>query len=286
MRQTKRKPRRKRRKHSGEKLDAEAFGACIEAATREAGFEIERRDGLDLYVIPHDQPMRCNLRIAYSAYENAPNRLDEIVQVHLGSLRRVPPTPPPPTEEEAARSLLPMLNPAVFLDAVEHRNAPPLVHRPFVGGLVITYVFEFPHHRAYINDEIMSKITSGSPETGLDEIHEYALENLRYRTKRRDYEMHGRRDETMISCETDDGFAATRVLLPEMMEKWASRIPGRMLIGIPNRDFLIAFGDRDPARVAALAEQVRRDAAERDHPLCADLLVWQDGRIREYQLKQ
>ncbi len=282
----KRKPRRKRKKRPEKKLDAEAFGAHIEAATRDAGFEIESREGLELYVIPHDQPMRCNLKIAYSAYENAPRRLDEIVQVHLDSLRRVPPTPPPPTEEEAARSLLPMLNPAWFLDAAEPQDGPPLVHRPFVGGLVVTYVFDFPHHRAYINDEMLAKIMAGREETSFDAIHEYAVENLRHRTKRRDYEMHGRRDETMISCETDDGYAATRVLLPGLMKKWAGRIPGRMLIGIPNRDFLIAFSDRDPARVAALAAQVRRDAAERDHPLCADLLVWQDGRIREYRPKQ
>ncbi len=282
----KRKPRRKRKKRAGQKLDAEAFGARVEAATRAAGFEIERREGLDLYVIPHDQPVRCNLKIAYSAYKNAPQRLDEIVQVHLDSLRRVPPTPPPPTEEEAARSLLPMLNPARFLDAIEKKEAPPLVHRPFVGGLIVTYVFDFPHHRAYINDEILAKMMAGERETTFDEIHEYALENLRQRTKRQDYEMHGRRDETMISCETNDGYAATRILLPGLMKKWASRIPGRMLIGIPNRDFLIAFSDRDPARVAALAAQVRRDAAERDHPLCADLLVWQDGRIREHRPKQ
>ena len=70
------------------------------------------------------------------------------------------------------------------------------------------------------------------------------------------------------------------------MAKWAKRIPGRMLIGIPNRDFLIAFSNRNPAHVAAIAGQVRRDAVEQDHPLCADLLVWQDGRVREYQPKQ
>jgi len=69
------------------------------------------------------------------------------------------------------------------------------------------------------------------------------------------------------------------------MATWAERTPGRMLIGIPNRDFLIAFSDRDPAHVAAIAGQVRRDAAKRDHPLCTDLLLWQNGRIREYRLK-
>jgi hypothetical protein len=75
-------------------------------------------------------------------------------------------------------------------------------------------------------------------------------------------------------------------LLPDLMAKWAERIPGRMLIGIPNRDFLIAFSDRNPTHLAAIAGQVRRDAAKRDHPLCADLLVWQDGQIKEFHSKQ
>lgn len=36
----------------------------------------------------------------------------------------------------------------------------------------------------------------------------------------------------------------------------------------------------------AIARQMRRDARQRDHPLCADLLAWQDGQIREYRPKQ
>jgi hypothetical protein len=59
-----------------------------------------------------------------------------------------------------------------------------------------------------------------------------------------------------------------------------------MLMGIPNRDFLIAFSERDSAHVAAIARQVRHDAARRDHPLCPDLLVWRDGQVREYRPQQ
>jgi uncharacterized protein YtpQ (UPF0354 family) len=131
---------------------------------------------------------------------------------------------------------------------------------------------------------MLSKMTAG-PEITFDTIHEYALENLRRRTTSRSYETHGLHDKTMITCETGDGYAATRILLPELMALWAERIPGRMLIGLPNRDFLIAFSDRNPAHVNAIAKQVRRDAKQRDHPLCAGLLVWQNGKIREYRPK-
>ncbi len=280
----KRKPRRRKGRKS-KKLNQESFGARVEAATRQAGFEIEKRDGLDLYVIRHGKPMRCKLDKVYSVYQLSPHRLDDIVEAHLEALHGVPPTPPPPTEKEAAESLLPMLNPDWFLEEVKQQGGVSPVHRSFVAGLIVTYVFDFPHHRAYINDEILAKIIS-SPETTFDVIHEYALENLRKRTTSQVYETHGLFDQTMVVCETRDGYAATRILLPDLMEKWAGRIPGRMLLGVPNRDFLIAFSDRDPEHVAAIASQMRHDVKERDHPLCADLLVWQGGRVREYRPKQ
>jgi len=269
----------------GELLDLESFAAHVEAATRQAGFTVERRDGLDLYVVLHGDPVRCNLDKAFSAYQISPHRLDDIVQVHLNALRSVPPPPPPPTEEQAAQSLLPMLNPPCWPEEVERQGGLPPVVRPFVAGLLVTYVFDFPNHRVYVNEEILAQIMA-SPETTFDGVHAYALENLRQRTTSQDYQTHGLGDHTMIVCETHDGYAASRILLPDLMAEWARRIPGRMLIGIPNRDFLIAFSGRDPAHVAAIARQVRRDAARRDRPLCPDLLVWRDGQVREYRPKQ
>ena len=243
-----------------ELLDLEAFVAHVEAATQQAGYTVVKREEGVLHVVLHDQPMRCKLDTAYQAYLSSPHRLDDIVEAHLEALRQVPPPSPPPTEKEAAEALLPMLNRPELLEHVQRQDAPPPVHRPFVAGLIITYVFDFPDYRAYINENILARIMSG-PEVTFDMIHEYALENLRRRTTSRDYQTHGLRGKTMVVCETRDGYAATRVLLPDLMATWAERIPGRMLIGIPNRDFLIAFSDRDPAHVAAIARQVRRDAA-------------------------
>jgi hypothetical protein len=263
-------------------LDPESFAAYMEAATRQAGFEVERREGLDLYVVLHGQSLRCDLKLAYSGYQSAPERLDEVVEVHLNALRVVPPVPPPPGEKEAAESFLPLLNPAGWLQIAQRDGRPALLHRPFGGGMVITYVFDLPFARAYANVERISRSVEPS---GLveDDLHAYALENLRKRTTNKDFKVYGRSDKTMIMCDVQDGYAATRILLPDLMSRWARRIPGRMLIGIPNRDFLIAFSDRDRVQVAAIARQVRRDAVRRDHPLCAGLFVWQDGQVREYR---
>jgi uncharacterized protein YtpQ (UPF0354 family) len=93
---------------------------------------------------------------------------------------------------------------------------------------------------------------AASPNVTFDIVHAYALENLRLRTNKRSYETHGYRARTTIVCETRDGCAATRILLPELMEKWSRCILGNMLLGIPNRDFMIAFSDRDQEHVQAI----------------------------------
>jgi uncharacterized protein YtpQ (UPF0354 family) len=187
-----------------------------------------------------------------------------------------------PTEKEVVESLLPLLNPVDVLRGVEQQGLLPLASRPFAGRLVITYVFDMPQVRAYINEALLSRMTSG-PEMTFDLLHDLALENLRRRTSSRDYQAYGFAEKTLIVCETQDGFAATRVLLSDLMNTWSERIPGRMLIGIPNRDFLIAFSDQDPEQVSAIASQVRIDADKRDGPLSEELFVWKNGRIRQYQ---
>lgn len=197
-------------------LNLNSFAARVEAATRQAGFTIAKREGSDLYVLLHDQPLRCNLDQIYQAYRSSPHRLDDIVQTHLETLRRVPSPSPPPTEKEAAESLLPMLNQARWLKRARRKDALPPAHRPFVARLVITYVFDFPDYRAYVNRDMLAQMTDRS-EITFDVIHEYALENLRRRTTSRSYETHGLHDKTMITCETDDGYAATRILLPDLM---------------------------------------------------------------------
>ena len=49
----------------------------------------------------------------------------------------------------------------------------------------------------------------------------------------------GAGDQRLIIFNTQDGFDATRLLLPSLLERWRSEFTGRMVIGAPNRDFLM-----------------------------------------------
>jgi uncharacterized protein YtpQ (UPF0354 family) len=262
-------------------LKLNAFIKQLKTATQQAGFAVAGQEGAVLHVILHEQTVRCDLAPLYQAYQDAPNRLDDIIQSHLAALKQVPPVPPPPTEKEAAESLLPMLQQRQWLQKNDERGALPLATRPFTANILVSYVFDQPQYRAYVNVEMMAKITQG-PNASFDAIHDYALENLRRRTSAQTYQTHGIGDKTMIFCETDDGFAATRILLPELLETWHGRIPGNMLLGIPNRDLLLAFSNRHLAKTAIL-RQIRRDCQRHQHPLFARLLVWKKGQVKEHR---
>ncbi len=264
-------------------LDRDAFIDHIETATREAGYTIQKREGTVLTLEMQGQPMRCDLKRLYGVYQLQPDRLDAIVAAHLEALGQADKPRPPLSEKAALESFLPLLNPAAWLDAVRKQGAEPPVHRPFIAGLIINYVFDLPDARAYIHQGIYDEILS-APDATPDVVHEMALENLRKRTGRRDTKTYGMGDGTIVVCDSRDGFAATRVLLPDLMATWAERIPGRMLLGVPNRDFLIGFSDRDPEQATAMIQQVRRDAAQREGALTAELLLWHKGRVAPYRM--
>jgi hypothetical protein len=68
-----------------------------------------------------------------------------------------------------------------------------------------------------------------------------------------------------------------------MLAEVAKTIPGEILIGIPNRDFMLMFSDDDPDRVSAVALQITRDVRQHAHGISDKLFTLTDGEIREYR---
>ena len=259
-------------------LTRNAFKQHLKKATQAAGYTVDDQQKKELYVIINEKPMRCNVDMLYGAYKNTPDRLDDIVQVHLSALQRMPPPPPPLTAKEAGETLLPMLQSNIWLEQAQKQDIPRPLSRAYKANLCIAYVLDQPQYRAYVHVDMMPDIPPAA-------IHETALNNLRRRTSSKLVQIQGIGDDTLIVCETNDGFAATRILLPELMQTWHGRMPGKMLLGIPNRDFLIAFSDRNPGKTAVI-QQIRADFKSKPFPLTPELLTWQFGQIREHQPRQ
>lgn len=181
--------------------------------------------------------------------------------------------------EELRLRVMPILKPLELLLTVRERELPMLVYRPFLGDLMITYVIGEGKRLAYINEQHLERWQISDHE-----LHIQAITNLRQRTSEiGSYTATGEGAQRLVIFNTQDGFDATRLLLPELLAELCSQFPGRMVIGIPNRDFMILFSDADDTILANVASQIEADATQHANGLTDRLFTLKGNEVREYE---
>ena len=87
-------------------------------------------------------------------------------------------------------------------------------------------------------------------------------------------------DGAYALCGTDDGYAAARILCPSFMARLRDTLGSPTIcVGIPNRDFLVAWTPDFELR-RRFATQVADDAAGRDDPFNDSLFVSSESGVR------
>ena len=211
------------------------------------------------------------------AYREAPEQFEVLIGNVLSSVAAPPPERGGIAFEALRDRILPMLKPAQLLKEAARRGLPRPASRPFLGDLIVTYVVEEPQRLVYLNERHLERWTVGEAH-----LHEVALPNLRRRTKERGkFTVSGDEAQPLIIAASGDGFDATRILLPELLDNWQRHMPGRLLIAVPTRDLLVAFSDDDTEVVERIARQVARDATG-VNGLTAELFCLTDGELRIY----
>jgi uncharacterized protein YtpQ (UPF0354 family) len=181
--------------------------------------------------------------------------------------------------DELRPRVMPILKPLELLVTVRERKLPMLVYRPFLGDLMIAYVIGEGGKLSYINEQHLDRW-----QIGAHELHDQAIANLRIRTEAvGSYTTTGEGAQRLVIFNTQDGFDATRLLLPDMLAGLRGQFPGTMVIGIPNRDFMILFSDADSTILANVAAQIEADAAQQANGLTDRLFTLGDGGVREYE---
>jgi len=261
-------------------LDAEGFGALIEARlTDEAEFTVAGREGLGIDLDIDGTPIRINLDNYFRVYRQHPDQLLGVSDALVQAVRAHYEARLITSFAQVQARVFPMLKPIALLNEVQERKLPMLVYRPFLADLIITYVIDEPGSVAYINEDHLERW--GIAE---HELHEQAMTNLVERTTAQsDYTSTGVGPQRIVVYHTQDGFDATRLLLPTLLDQWRAQFPGTMVIGIPNRDFLIAFSDSDRTVLANVAAQIQADALQREHGLTDQLFMLINSEIRVYQ---
>lgn len=261
-------------------LSVEQFAAYLEKRLilNDDVIDMVHRDGRVLHLRVQGRDVATDVATFYAAYINNPDHLDMIVQTFVRSLLDAQPDRTDHSYASLAERVYPMLKPISILASVRERSLPMLVYREFLADLIIAYVIDESRSVTYINEDHLARW-----DIGAHELHEQALHNLQRRTETTNFITAGEGTQRLFIFNSNDGYDATRLLLTDVLAQWAAQVSGNLLIGVPNRDFLIAFGDSDQDVVQAVAQQVQSDAAQRDYGLTEQLFIFQNGHVREYQ---
>lgn len=234
-------------------------------------------DDLALTLFVGGEPLKLSLEEVLEQSETAPEYRDRLIDAFLEAVMR-PRMQRGGSFDQFRAQILPMLKHPDFVE--ESRRLVPekaLVFRPFVVGLQIAYVVDEPRTLRYINTADLA--VWGTTGAELDRI---ARANLIARTPGSNRIAVGEGASRLFIYNTGDNYDATRILLLEQMREMAQQVSGRLVVGIPNRDFLIAFGDSDAQRLERLRWQVKRDNHAVEYRLTDRLLTLSGERIEEY----
>ncbi|GAB4112677.1 MAG: DUF1444 family protein [Roseiflexaceae bacterium] len=236
------------------------------------------RDGMQLRLLVRDQEISSDLSLYYAAYQQRPDLLDAVMQTLVRVLLGELPSETDHDYAALADRIYPMLKPIQLLVEVRERKLPMLVYREFLADLIIVYAIEEGNSFAFLNEDHLERW-----EIGQQQLHDRAITNLRQRSKDIRYTTVGEGEQRLFIFNSGDGFDATRLLLTETLDQWARMLPGNLVIGIPNRDFLIAFSDTNADTLRAIALQIQVDSAQQAHGLTDQLFTLAKGQVREYE---
>jgi len=260
---------------------AEAFTdrALVLARDLWPGVTWQRAGTLELRGERDDKPVTIGL---YNAYQSAagitdPTEIDALLTAFLRSLPFDIPSLDAVALDAVREHILPMLKPASFLEMADLAVAEPdkrPAYRPWEAGLIVTLVLDAPANVTYLRESDLAR-------WGVDfeTLLALAFDNLEAMSEGLPLKMgrppDERDDSGFIVIDSGDGYDAARILLPRQRDFLAEYLGPEYLVGIPNRDFLIAF-------TFDLAEQfepiLHEDARQRQYPLTGQiLLVTPDG---------
>jgi uncharacterized protein YtpQ (UPF0354 family) len=260
-------------------MTAEQFGTYMERRlTLYDEVELLDREGMELRLRVNGADVAADLGNFYMAYKRDPAQIDVVVQTFARTLLGIQPDRDINNYAELAGRVYPILKPIEMLAEVRERKLPMLAYREFLADLMIAYVIDEERSFAYINEDHLDRW-----KVSVEDLHRQAIENLRRRTDDRvTYTAVGAGEQRLFIFNSGDGYDATRLLLSDVLADWAREVPGRLVIGVPNRDFLIAFSDANAEVLRGVAAQVQSDAAQREYGLTEQLFTLANGVVKEY----
>jgi Protein of unknown function (DUF1444) len=158
---------------------------------------------------------------------------------------------------EAKDLLRPRLTPSQYFDP-----APDVLRRPFAPGVVVAYAID---HEREVSFSQGSDLERWKVE--LQRVHDTAVGNLETLSEELELEViQARGGGAFAVIDTNDSYDAARLVLPRFRARLLAVLSVPVFVGIPNRDFLVAWS-ADSAQFANHVAQVVKDFGEQPYPI-------------------
>ncbi|HLO01512.1 MAG TPA: DUF1444 family protein [Symbiobacteriaceae bacterium] len=179
---------------------------------------------------------------------------------------------------ELRERLYPMLMDVV---QIQEKGEGQMLNGPLTEGLIVIYAIEEP------NDKVRYVTYQDLRDWGTSHttVHVTAVKNLDRLTEGKRVTKldrpEGRRP--MMIWNLQDGYDAARILLPARLNEFAEAVPGRLVLGVPHRNWLVAIGDEDPELLNLVQKRVQQEHRNAPFPVSPYLYTWDGEQLTRYQ---
>lgn len=229
---------------------------------------VEELEHFNLLIEPAPGKQRIiSLQTIYQNYIDTPEDKDVMISNFLTNLVYEEPAGIEGDFAANKDRILPQVVPPSLLEFCE-RDGRELAAVGFVGELSIAFVVDEPERYCYINQSVLDEwgVTSA-------QLLAAGLKNLERLSTEASCQQFGTGAQAMFAWETFDGYDASRILLGRELATLAGKVAGSLIIAIPHRDYMVAFGDADPDFVARVQEHVHQDFEQHSYPITAQLFA-------------
>jgi uncharacterized protein YtpQ (UPF0354 family) len=179
---------------------------------------------------------------------------------------------------ELRERLYPMLMDPVQIQA---KGEGQMLNGPLAEGLIVIYAIEEP------NDKVRYVTYQDLRDWGVSHttVHVTAVRNLDRLTEGKRVTKLDRPEggRPMLIWNLQDGYDAARILLPERLNEFAEAVPGRLVLGVPHRNWFVAIGDEDPELLQFVQKRVQLEHRSAAFPVSPYLYTWDGEKITRYQ---
>jgi len=177
---------------------------------------------------------------------------------------------------EVEEQLLPQLVPAALMEG-SALGARDLVAIRHLGDIAVAFVIDEPDRYTYVHRGLIRKWKIADTD-----LLGVALRNLSLYSQLNPPSRIGRGKRLNLVWEAYDGYDASRLLLTRQLCEAAVHVQGNPIIAVPHRDYMVMFGDRDPAFVEEMAERIFEEYSYHRYPISGQLYTLSHGALTPY----